>query len=60
MWQIMKNNVEKRMPQNIDELTRFLAEEWEAIPQETVNNLVASMKNRCESVLEKNGDRISY
>ncbi len=60
MWQIMKNNVEKRMPQNIDELTRFLAEEWEAIPQETVNNLVASMKNRCESVLAKNGDRISY
>ena len=42
MWQIMKNNVEKRMPQNIDELTRFLAEEWEAISQETVNNLVSS------------------
>ena len=60
MWQIMKNNVEKRMSQNIDELTRFLAEEWEAIPQEKVNNLVASMKNRCESVLAKNGDRISY
>ena len=60
MWQLMKDNVEKRMPQNIDELTTFLAEEWEAIPQEIVNNLVASMKNRCESVLAKNGDRISY
>ena len=60
MWQIMKDNVEKRMPQNIDELTRFLAEEWEAIPQETVNNLVNSMKNRCESVLAKNGNKISY
>jgi len=32
------------MPQNIDELTRFLLEEWEAIPQETVNNLVSSIK----------------
>ena len=34
MWQIMKKNVEKRMPQNTDELSRFLVEKWEAIPQE--------------------------
>lgn len=60
MWQVMKNNVEKRMPKDIAELTRFLAEEWEAIPQETVNNLVISMKKRCELVIEQNGDRISY
>ena len=44
MWTTMKNNVEKRMPQNIDELTRFLLEEWKAILQETVNNLVSSIK----------------
>ena len=60
MWTIIKNNVEKRMPQNINELTRFLIEEWEEIPQETVNNLVSSMKTRCELVLANNGDRISY
>ena len=60
VWQIIKNNVEKRMPQNVDELARFMVEEWEAIPQEVVNNLISSMKDRCESVLEKNGDRISY
>jgi len=47
----MKNNVEKRMPQNIDDLIRFLVEEWEAISQKTVNNLVSSMKTRCELVL---------
>ena len=28
MWTIIKNNVEKRMPQNINELTKFLAEKW--------------------------------
>jgi hypothetical protein len=60
MWQIIKNNVEKWMPQNINELNRFLVEEWEAIPHETVNNLIFSMKNRCESILAKNGDRIPY
>lgn len=60
LWQIIKNKVEKRMPRNIEELGEFLAEEWEAVPEETVINLVKSIKNRCEMVLEKNGDRISY
>jgi hypothetical protein len=60
MWTIIKDNVEKRMPQNISELAKFMVEEWDAIPQSTVNNLVMSMKTRCETVLEKNGDRISY
>ena len=27
MWQIMKNNVEKRIPRNTDELMRFMIEE---------------------------------
>ena len=29
MWFIMKNNVEKRMPKDVDELKRFMSEEWE-------------------------------
>src|SRR6266498_1611818 len=60
MWTIVKNNVEKRIPQNISELIKFMVEEWDAIPQSTMNNLVMSMKIRCEMVLEKNGYRISY
>ena len=60
IWYIMKNNVEKRMPRNVDELKQFMVEEWEKIPQETVKNIIMSMKRRCELVLEKNGDRISY
>ena len=43
-WQITKNNVE----------------EWDAIPQEMVNNLVSSMQNRCEAILLHDGNRISY
>jgi transposase len=60
LWQIIKNKVEKRMPQNVEELKEFLVEEWEAISKETVNNLVSSIKNRCNLVLERNGDRIEY
>ena len=40
----MKNNVEKRMPKNVDELKRFMVEEWDKIPQEVVNNVIMSMK----------------
>ena len=58
MWQIIKNNVEKRMPKDINELKKFMVEEWDAISVETVNNLVLSMKKKCELVLEKNRDRI--
>src|ERR1043165_5363919 len=46
--------------ENVNELTQFLTEEWDAIPQMIVNNLVLSMKTRCELILEKNGNRISY
>ena len=60
VWNIVKNNVEKRMPQNVDELKQFMVEEWEKIPQETIKNLINSMKNRCELILENNGDRIGY
>jgi hypothetical protein len=60
MWHLIKNNVEKRLSKNIDELKKFMTEEWDAIPETTVKNLVSSMKKRCELVLEENGDRISY
>ncbi|CAB4407058.1 unnamed protein product [Rhizophagus irregularis] len=32
LWSIVKHNVEKCMPQNIDELKQFMAEEWNKIP----------------------------
>ena len=60
MWHVIKNNVEKRMPKNIEELKKFMVEEWDAISDKTVNNLVLSMENRCKLVLEENGDRILH
>jgi len=60
VWNIVKNNVEKCMPQNVDKLKQFMVEEWEKIPQEMIKNLINSMKNRCELILENNGDRIGH
>jgi hypothetical protein len=48
------------MPKNCDELKRFMKEEWDNIPNDVLINLINSMKNRCELIIEKNGERISY
>jgi hypothetical protein len=60
MWSVVKRNVEKRRPNNLKELEAFMIEEWDNIPEETISNLVDSMKTRCEAVIEINGERINY
>ena len=45
IWSIVKHNVEKRKPMNIDQLELFLAEEFENIDADVVKNCVMSMKN---------------
>jgi transposase len=60
LWSIVKRNVEKRMPQNCEELERFMVEEWQSIPHSVLINLVNSMRRRCELIIQNNGERISY
>jgi transposase len=60
LWNLVKKNVEKRMPRNLEELEIFMKEEWDLIPNSTLKNLVSSMKKRCKEVIKKNGDHINY
>ena len=53
-WKIMLKN----KCQDVDELKRFMVEEF--LRKQSVKNINMSMKQRCELILEKNGDRISY
>jgi len=48
------------MPKNLDDLEKFMVEEWENIPDTVLVNLSKSMKRRCELIIEKNGERIPY
>jgi len=57
---IVKNNVEKRRPANIEDLKRMMIEEWEAIPEQTLINLVNSMQQRCMLCIKAKGERIKY
>jgi len=60
LWNIVKRNVEKRMPQIQKDLTDFMKEEWDAIPENVLINLVKSMRRRCELVIENNRERMPY
>lgn len=60
LWNIVKNKVEKRMPKNLNDLERFMAEEWNNIPKTVLTNLIKSMKHRCDLIIESGGERISY
>ena len=60
IWRIIKDNVEKRISNNVGELMKYMCEEWDKVTQRVINNLIKSMKSRCELILEKNGDRIPY
>lgn len=60
LWSIVKGNVKRRMPKNRNELMQFMDEEWANISESTIKELIRSMRRRCELVIEKNGERISY
>lgn len=60
LWSIVKQKVYKRYPKNHNELKAFLVEEWKAIGQSTIDNLIASMVKRCELVIQNKGGRIPY
>ena len=60
LWAIVKGNVEKRMPKNINELEQFMVEEWRSISDTVIINLVGSMRHRCELIIENHEERIAY
>ena len=60
LWSIIKTKVYKKFPKTKKELKELLIVEWERIEEKTIANLVNSMKNRCELVIENSGKRINY
>ena len=43
------------VPQNLNDLTAALQEEWDAMPQQTISRLVNSMRRRCQAVIDTQG-----
>ena len=49
LWAISKSNVEE-----------FMTEEWNSILESVLNNLLNSMRCRCELVIENNSEQINF
>ena len=60
LWSVIKRRVEKRRPSNLNELNKFLHDEWNKVDMLIINNLIKSMKSRCLALIESEGERIDY
>ena len=62
VWDALGRYVQQRVPvsANIQQLCTAIEEEWDNIPQATINSLINSMQWRCVTVREENGGHTRY
>ena len=62
LWDELDRRVRRRdnPPSSVPELEQALLQEWNNIPQMTVNNLINSMTRRVQSVIDANGGHTRY
>ena len=62
LWDVLGRRVADNHPPPADvaQLTQFLQQEWQAIPQETLRTLVHSMRQRCRECVAQNGGHTHY
>lgn len=62
VWDELKRRVRSRnpAPSSVNELKSALIEEWEGIPQESIQKLIRSMKNRLQAVIRARGGNTKY
>lgn len=60
LWDILGRRVLARHPHTRNDLVRILQEEWHAVPQQTIKNLIRSMRGRCAACIEASGGHTRY
>ncbi|GFW08610.1 transposable element Tc1 transposase [Trichonephila clavipes] len=62
VWDALGRHIAARLhhPENIQQLKQMLIEEWVLLPQEMLNQLVLSMRRRCEATIAVRGRHIPY
>ena len=62
LWDVLDKRVRRRdpVPENVRQLRVALQEEWDNIPQATIDNLVMSMRRRCTALRDANGGHTRY
>ena len=60
IWDVIGERVRSRVPLNIRDLERFVVEEWNGIAQLTLRNYIASMRSRCQAVVNASGGHTRF
>ena len=60
VWSLLKKAVEIRAPKDVPELKHCVLEEWEKIPQESIDNCIKSMDRRLSELRLTKGKKINY
>ncbi|GFU78065.1 transposable element Tcb2 transposase [Trichonephila clavipes] len=62
VWDMLGRRIaaRPRPPATVQDLENPLFEEWNSIPQSLIDNLIASMANRCAAILAVRGDHTPY
>jgi len=58
LWGIIKPRIKRKNPSSINELKKFLIEEWNSIPLKLVQNLCKNYLERIKKVFELKGQRL--
>ncbi|GFW03616.1 transposable element Tcb2 transposase [Trichonephila clavipes] len=62
VWDALGKRIAARLhqPENTQQLKQMLIEEWVLLPQEMLQQLVLSMRRRCEAAIAVRGGHIPY
>ena len=62
LWDLLDRGIRRRQnqPQTLLQLERALHEEWNNIPQQTVQRFIESMRRRCQAVINARGHHTRY
>lgn len=62
LWDYLGRTIARRHPPptDVNAVKTALLEEWSLIPQTVINNVIASMKTRCDMCVQVRGDHIPY
>ena len=60
IWDVIGQRVRSRVPLNIRDLERFVFEVWNGVAQLTLRICIASMRCRCQAVVNANGGHTRF
>ena len=62
IWDRMKDYIQDNFPERMvyDQLRRAVQEAWDSITTDQLKELMDGMHDRCQAVIDANGNQISY